>query len=104
MTVDQSTQDKPANGSESAPASAPATKLRVPEYRRRTHLTMTVHPDTLSRLKVLTDRYRLPVGQIVNKLVAGLARTHGEDGKPAGMVCINGEACRMLRKDVPEVL
>ena len=67
MTVDQSTQDKPANGSESAPASAPATKLRVPEYRRRTHLTMTVHPDTLSRLKVLTDRYRLPVGQIVQQ-------------------------------------
>ena len=79
-------------------------KLRAPEYRRRSHLTMTVHPDTINRLAGLTDRYRLPVGQIVDKLVASLDRCFGPDGKPRMLTCIHGEACRMARTDVPEVL
>lgn len=79
-------------------------KLRKPEYRRRSHLTMTVHPDTINRLAALTDRYRLPVGQIVDKLVASLSRCFDDDGKPVLLTCVHGEVCRMARRDVPEVL
>lgn len=79
-------------------------RLRQPEYRRRTHLTMTVHPDTITRLARLTDRYRLPVGQIVDKLVASLDRCFDAEGKPQGLTCVHGEVCRMARRDVPEVL
>ena len=79
-------------------------KLRLPEYRRRSHLTMTVHPDTINRLAVLTDRYRLPVGQIVDKLVMALDRCFDKDGQPVVLTCVNGEACRMARTDVPKVL
>jgi len=75
-----------------------------PQYRRRTHLTMTVHPDTDNRLDALSNRFRLPNGQIVDKLVAALSRCWRPDGSPAFLTCINGEACRMARQDVPEVL
>ena len=85
-------------------ASDERPRLRQPEYRRRTHLTMTVHPDTISRLARLTDRYRLPVGQIVDKLVAGLDRCFDAEGKPQSLTCMHGEVCRMARRDVPEVL
>lgn len=79
-------------------------KLRQPEYRRRSHLTMTVHPDTINRLAVLTDRYRLPVGQIVDKLVAALAKCYDGEGRKVMLTCVHGELCRMARQDVPEVL
>lgn len=79
-------------------------KLRRPQYRRRSHLTMTVHPDTINRLAFLTNQYRLPVGQIVDKLVASLARCFASDGKPLVLTCVHGETCRMARQDVPEVL
>jgi len=78
--------------------------LRKPNYRRRSHLTMTVNPETINRLAMLTDRYRLPVGQIVDKLVVSLARCFDAEGKPTTLTCVNGEACRMGRRDVPEVL
>lgn len=90
MTVAGDTQERP--------------KLRMPEYRRRSHLTMTVHPDTINRLAVLTDRYRLPVGQIVDKLVAALSKCYDADGRKAMLTCVHGELCRMARQDVPEVL
>lgn len=90
MIVDSETADRP--------------RLRAPQYRRRSHLTMTVHPDTINRLAMLTDLYRLPVGQIVDKLVASLARCFDGEGKPTTLTCVNGEACRMARRDVPEVL
>jgi hypothetical protein len=78
--------------------------LRQPMYRRRSHLTMTVHPDTIVRFARLTDRYRLPVGQIVDHLVASLDRCFDAEGKPVALTCITGEACRVGRRDVPEVL
>jgi hypothetical protein len=65
---------------------------------------MTVHPDTISRLAFLTNHYRLPVGQVVDKLVASLSRCFGPDGKSLILTCIHGESCRMARQDVPEVL
>lgn len=81
-----------------------ATLLKMPKFRRRTHLTMTVHPDTDVRLDQLSNRFRLPKGQIVDKLVMALARCWKGDGTPAFLTCVNGEACRMARTDVPEVL
>jgi len=76
----------------------------VPKYRRRTHLTMTVHPDTDVRLDQLSNRYRLPKGQIVDKLVSALARCFAPDGAPSMLTCVNGEVCRMARHDVPDIL
>lgn len=76
----------------------------VPKYRRRTHLTMTVHPDTANRLDALSNRFRLPKGQIVDKLTCALSRCWDPAGNPAMLTCVNGEVCRMARRDVPEVL
>lgn len=81
-----------------------ATPLRIPRFRRRTHLTMTVHPDTDGRLDSLSNRFRLPKGQIVDKLVMALARCWRPNGDVANLTCVNGETCRMARIDVPEVL
>jgi hypothetical protein len=65
---------------------------------------MTVHPDTDNRLDALANRFRLPKGQIVDKLVGALARCWKPDGSVAFLTCVNGESCRMARTDVPEVL
>ena len=81
-----------------------ATPLRMPKFRRRTHLTMTVHPDTAGRLDQLSNHFRLPKGQIVDKLVLALARCFKPDGSGSFLTCVNGEVCRMARTDVPEVL
>lgn len=96
--MDGDTQTEPETKVEERP------RLRKPAYRRRSHLTMTVNPDTINRLAMLTAKYRLPVGQIVDHLVANMARCFGEDGKPKALVCISGEVCRMMRTDVPEIL
>ena len=77
---------------------------RRPTVRRRSHLTMTVHPDTLVRLDQLKNSYRLPVGQIVDKLVLALHRCFDPEGKVTSLTCVNGEVCRFGRKDGPEVL
>lgn len=85
----------------------PATRAngaKMPQYRRRTHITMTVHPDTDVKLDQLVNKYRLPKGQIVDKLVGALSRCYGPDGVPGRLHCITGEPCRMERRDVPEVL
>ena len=84
--------------------SSPTVGPVVPQYRRRTHITMTVHPDTDVRLDQLSNRFRLPKGQIIDKLVLAAARCYGDDGKPRQLTCISGEVCRMGLTDVPEVL
>jgi hypothetical protein len=81
-----------------------ALPLRRPVCRRRSHLTMTVHPDTLVRMDQLKNTYLLPVGQIVDKLVLALQRCFDSEGKLVGLTCINGEVCRFGRKDGPVVL
>jgi hypothetical protein len=65
---------------------------------------MTVHPDTLVRLDQLKNSYRLPVGQIVDKLVLALARCWDSEGHIVALTCVNSEVCRFGRKDGPEVL
>jgi hypothetical protein len=93
MTVSSDTPEKPVR-----------SPLRAPQLRRRCHLTMTVHPDTISRLAFLTNRYKLPVGKIVDHLVSSLNRCFSTAGDPEILTCINGEVCRMARRDVPDVL
>lgn len=72
--------------------------MNVP--RIRPSLSMTVHPDTVERFAVVCDKYKLPRGQVVDKLVVALwtACTTGK------LTCINGEVCRMARTDIPPVL
>jgi hypothetical protein len=77
---------------------------KLPQKRRRTHITMTVHPDTDTKLDSLVEKFRLPKGQIVDKLVMALVRCYGQGGVPGRLHCVTGEPCRMERRDVPEVL
>ena len=76
----------------------PEASLSV--VRRRQHLSMTVHADTLARFDVLVSKYQLPRGQIVDKLVHALS-TCLDQGR---VTCITGEVCRVGRTDVPAVL
>jgi hypothetical protein len=75
--------------------SAPAPKRRI-----RLSIGMTVHPDTVDRFDLIFDKYKLPRGQVVDKLVVALALAI----QSGCLTCINGEACRMGRKDIPAVL
>jgi len=72
----------------------------VPVKRIRTSISMTVHPDTIDRFEVVCEKFKLPRGQVVDKLVVALwtACTTGK------LTCINGEVCRMSRTDIPPVL
>jgi hypothetical protein len=68
--------------------------------RLRPHVGITVHPDTIDRWDALCERFRLPRGQVVDKLVIAAHRMI-EQNK---MFCVSGELCRMGRTDVPEIL
>jgi len=61
---------------------------------------MTVHPDTVDRFDRICDRFKLPRGQVVDKMAMALD-TAISTGK---LTCVNGEACRFGRTDVPSVL
>jgi hypothetical protein len=75
--------------------SVPASKRRI-----RISIGMTVHPDTVARFDRIFDKYKLPRGQVVDKLVVALD-TAICTGK---LTCVNGEFCRMSRTDLPQVL
>lgn len=75
-------------------------EARPSVVRRRQHVSMTVHPQTLDRLDVICTRFALPRGQVLDKLVVALA-TCLESGS---LTCITGEVCRIGRKDLPAVL
>jgi len=68
--------------------------------RIRVSIGMTVHPDTVARFDRIYDKYKLPRGQVVDKLVVALD-TAISTGK---LTCVNGEICRMARTDIPPVL
>lgn len=69
---------------------------------RRIRLTigMTINPDTIDRFDRVCDRFKLPRGQVVDKLLVALD-TCLSTGK---LTCISGEVCRMGRVDVPPIL
>ena len=67
--------------------------------RVRPQLTMTVHPDTVTRLSRLTTRFKQSRGQMVDRLVMILEKQSFE-GK---VYCMTGEQCRWNREDVPSI-
>jgi hypothetical protein len=69
-------------------------------HRIRVSIGMTVHPDTIERFDRVCDRFKLPRGQVVDKLLVGIDSALAT-GK---LTCINGEFCRMARTDLPAVL
>ena len=74
----------------------------VPNRPRRIRVSigMTVHPDTITRFDRICEKFKLPRGQVVDKLAVALdtAITTGK------LTCVNGEVCRMARTDIPPVL
>ncbi len=72
--------------------------------RKRPHVTMTVHKDTIGRLDDMAARFQQSRGQVLDRLVNLLWMQYkGRDGKPERRMCLNGEPCSFNRTDVPEV-
>lgn len=71
-----------------------------PKRRIRVSIGMTVNPDTVDRFDRVCDRFKLPRGQVVDKLLMSLD-TACSTGK---LTCVNGELCRMQRTDIPPIL
>jgi hypothetical protein len=69
-------------------------------HRIRVSIGMTVHPETVDRFDRIYDKYKLPRGQVVDKLLVALD-TAISSGK---LTCISGEVCRFGRVDIPPVL
>jgi len=68
--------------------------------RIRVSIGMTVHPDTIDRFDRVCDKFKLPRGQVVDKLLVAI-----DTALVAGkLTCVNGEFCRMARTDIPVVL
>jgi len=76
----------------------------VPELtvanRRRIKLAVTVHPSTIDKLASLCDRFKMPSGRVIDRMVEILAGAYAL-GK---MSCVTGGVCPMSRTDLPEVL
>lgn len=78
---------------------APGGELTDSPDRLRPQITMTVHPDTVARLNYLCDRYKIPRGRLVDRLVL-ILHQQATSGR---VYCMTGEACRFNRTDVPEI-
>jgi hypothetical protein len=61
---------------------------------------MTVHPDTATRLDELKERFRLPRGQIIDKLVLAVWSQY----QTGTVHCVTGQPCQINRRDVPDIL
>jgi len=87
----------------SAPMTHPLTDgVDLPRrpHRIRVSIGMTVHPDTVDRFDRVCEKFHMPRGQVVDKLVVALD-TCVATGR---LTCISGEVCRMARTDVPPIL
>lgn len=67
--------------------------------RRRPQISMTVHPDTVTRLDRLCDRFHGSRGALVDRMTLILDKQY-TDGK---VYCMTGEQCRYQRTDVPDI-
>lgn len=74
-------------------------EVPVTGRRLRPQITMTVHPDTVSRMNVLCDRFKQSRGQVLDRLILILHRQY-EDSQ---VMCMTGEVCRIGRRDPPEI-
>lgn len=68
--------------------------------RLRVGIGITVHPDTVTRFDEVCDKFNLPRGQVVDKLILALHTCIKQDK----LTCVNGEVCRFGRVDVPPIL
>ena len=80
---------KPVTGFQAGPAT----------FRRRQHMALTCHQDTLDRLDVLCGRWSTTRGRVVDRLVEILSRAY-ECGT---LHCIHGQPCQLNRKDLPGI-
>jgi hypothetical protein len=80
---------KPVTGFQPGPAT----------FRRRQHMALTCHQDTLDRLDVLCGRWSTTRGRVVDRLVEILSRAY-ESGV---LHCIHGQPCQLNRKDLPGI-
>jgi hypothetical protein len=69
------------------------------QNRLRVQLTMTLHPDTVTRMRGLTERFKVSRGMLIDRLVLILDRQY-QDVK---VFCMTGEPCRFNRVDVPPI-
>ncbi len=67
--------------------------------RRRMSVSFTVHPDTLTKLDELRDRFQSSRGRMVDKLTDVLHRSY----KTGKLHCIHGQVCQIGRVDLPEI-
>lgn len=80
----------------------PPDAVRVPiepARRRRPRMTLTLHPDTESRLAWLAEKFQTGRGQMVDKLVATLYST----AHSGVLHCVHGHRCSINRTDAPVV-
>lgn len=78
-----------------------ATATPAPKrVAKRVRLTVGLHPDTDARLAELCARFRLPRGQVIDRLVDALGRAY-QTGKQH---CVTGAECPHNRTDLPGVL
>jgi len=66
----------------------------------RVKISPTVHPDTVTRLDSLRDRFQMPVGRLLDRLVNELWMAY-ESGTRR---CVHGGPCKIDLKDLPGVL
>lgn len=67
--------------------------------RRRQHLALTCHLETIAKLDQLCVRFSSTRGRVVDRLVETLHRAYAS----GNLVCIHGQPCQIGRKDLPEV-
>jgi hypothetical protein len=82
----------------------PATNSGTPEPLYKTHrrqrLTITLHPQTVLYLDELCNRYKVPFGRLIDRLVA----TCHQAVSSGTQYCILGGKCPISKTDIPEVL
>lgn len=86
----------PTAAGQQPPPQGPALRSR----RLRIKLNVTLHPDTVDRLDVLCDRYKLARGAIIDRVVYALAQEH-ETGT---CHCAHGTKCPTGHRDIPAIL
>jgi hypothetical protein len=67
--------------------------------RRRMHMAVTVHMDTVTRMDQLCGKFESTRGRLIDRLVEMLHRSY-ETGT---VHCIHGQPCQIGRKDLPAV-
>ena len=68
--------------------------------RRRIHMAITVHPETVDRLDTLCAQFASTRGRVIDKVIDVLARSYST----GTLHCVHGQPCQIGRKDLPAVM